>query len=65
MPVPEINALDPSSKETQIKAAMSACIATEVRAGRDRDQAVEICRAMLLKRAAKRTAPEKGANGSI
>lgn len=59
MPVPEINDLDPTSIETQIKAAMAACIATEVRAGRDLDQAKRICYEMMRKRAERGTPPKE------
>ena len=46
MPVPEIEALTGNSSAEQIKAAVSACIATEMRAGRDQDQAVAMCHEM-------------------
>ena len=47
MPQPEIEKLDKGSGEAQRKAAISACIAREVRAGRDQDQAVAMCHQMV------------------
>jgi len=47
MPNVEIEALDRSSEDAQVKAAISACIAQEVRAGKDRDQAVAMCNEMV------------------
>lgn len=47
MPVPEVDRLTPQSEEAQVRAAISACIAQEVRAGRDRDQAIAMCHQMV------------------
>ena len=47
MPIPEINALSNTSEDSQVKAAISACIATEIKAGRDKDQAVAMCNSMV------------------
>jgi hypothetical protein len=38
------------SVDMQVKAAMAACIATEMRAGRTREEAIEICRARVGKK---------------
>jgi len=46
----EVDRLDKSSNEAQVKAAISACIATEVHAGRDQEQAVAMCSEMARKR---------------
>jgi hypothetical protein len=43
MPVEEINRLTRDSSDAQINAAVSACVAQEVRNGRDQDQAVAMC----------------------
>ncbi len=47
MPTPEVDRLQPQSEEAQIRAAISACIAQEVSAGRDRDQAIAMCHQMI------------------
>lgn len=46
MPVPEIDVLDKSSGKSQRDAAISACIAREVRAGTEQKQAVAMCHQM-------------------
>lgn len=46
MPVPEIEALSKASKKGQSQAAISACIAREVRAGTPQDQAIVMCHEM-------------------
>lgn len=53
MPIPEIKRLEPGSEEAQIKAALSACIAQEIRAGRDREQASAICHDLVAKQTGK------------
>ena len=50
MPIPEIDALNSSSSESQTKAAVSACIATEVKAGRPQEQAVAMCMEMARRK---------------
>ena len=47
MPIPEINKLSFSSEEPQIKAAISACIAAEMAAGKDQEQAIAMCNQMV------------------
>ena len=47
MPQPEIEKLDKTSSDAQRKAAISACIAREVRAGREQEQAVAMCHQMV------------------
>ncbi len=47
MPVPEVMKLDQSSSPEQVKAAISACIATEVGNGHPQDQAVAMCNSMV------------------
>ena len=46
MPQPEIERLSRASSEAQTKAAISACIAQEIRAGRERSQAIAMCHSM-------------------
>ena len=65
MPVPEIESLDPSSQETQVKAAISACIATEIRAGRPRNQAIAMCHEMMRKRTGGEAPPGGLEGGSV
>jgi len=43
MPIGSIERLTKDSSKAQIQAAISDCIATEVRAGRDQEQAVAMC----------------------
>jgi hypothetical protein len=47
VPIIEVERLDKTSIDEQVKAAMSACIAQEMRNGRTRDQAIEICYSMM------------------
>jgi hypothetical protein len=64
MPVPEVEALDKNSSDAQIKAARSACIATEIRSGRDPKQAEAMCYSMVDKKTGKNEAqpnPQGGA----
>lgn len=53
MPIPEMQRLGKDSDDPQIKAAISACIATEIDAGRERDQAVAMCYSMARERTGK------------
>jgi Holliday junction resolvasome RuvABC endonuclease subunit len=46
MPNPEIARLEPSSSKEQIQAAISACIATEVKRGHPQAQAIAMCHSM-------------------
>ena len=48
-----VDRLTKQSEAAQIKAAISACIATEVRAGREQDQAVAMCHEMARKKTGK------------
>ncbi|KKM64512.1 hypothetical protein LCGC14_1500610 [marine sediment metagenome] len=43
MPQREVEALQNGSSDDQIKAAISSCIASEVRAGMPQDQATAMC----------------------
>lgn len=47
MPHPEVERLEPASSEAQRSAAISSCVATEVRAGVPQDQAVAMCQNMV------------------
>jgi len=60
MPQPEIERLSKESKEAQISAAVSACIANEIRAGKKRDQAIAMCHEMARKQTGGRPAPKGG-----
>ena len=57
MPIPEIQALTPNSSPEQIKAAISSCIATEVNAGREQQQAIAMCMQMVDEKTGKGQAP--------
>lgn len=61
MPIPEIEGLQKGSKDAQVKAAVSACIAQEIKNGRPRDQAVAMCYQMARDRAGSSPATEQGA----
>jgi len=43
----EIGRLQPGAPDPQMKAALSACIAEQVRAGRTHQEAREMCEAMI------------------
>lgn len=60
MPVPEVEALDKTSGDTQRKAAISACIATEIRNGREPDQAKAMCFEMVRKKTGGEPAAPEG-----
>jgi len=47
MPHPEIERLEKGSDDAQRKAAISACIASEIRGGTDPDQAKAMCYQMV------------------
>jgi hypothetical protein len=53
MPVPEVDKLDTSSADEQVKAAISACIAAEVNGGRPQDQAIAMCYSMVSQKTGK------------
>jgi len=46
MPHPEIERLSKDSSDATVQAAISACIAAEVRGGKEQDQAVAMCHGM-------------------
>lgn len=58
MPSPEVEALSNISDEAQTKAAISACIATEISAGKDPDQARAMCYSMVKEKTGKELAPK-------
>jgi len=60
MPVPEIEALNRNSSPAQAQAAISACIATEIRGGTEQDQAVAMCHQMARDKGAPVPAPKGG-----
>ncbi len=59
MPIQEIEVLTKDSSDAQTKAAVSSCIATEVRAGMAQDQAIAACHGMARDKGAP-VAPEGG-----
>lgn len=60
MPVPEIKALRKTSSPEQTKAAISSCVATEVRGGMPQDQAVAACHEMARGQGAPVPEPKGG-----
>ena len=60
MPVPEIESLTRDSGQGQTQAAISACIATEIRAGRTPDEAKGMCYGMVREKTSKELAPKGG-----
>ncbi len=58
MPQPEIEALQKDSGDGQISAAISTCIANEVRNGVPQNQAVAMCSSMARDRTGGRPAPK-------
>lgn len=61
MPQPEIERLGRDSSQGQIQAAISACVAAEIRDGKPRDQAVAMCYSMVREKTGKELSPEGGA----
>lgn len=59
MPVPEIDRLSKDSSESQVQAAISACIAQEVRSGREQEQAVAMCHEMARNQTGGSPAPKE------
>lgn len=55
-----VDRLTKESSESAIKAAISDCIATEVRAGRDQQQAVAMCMSMAREKTGGRPAAPQG-----
>jgi len=60
MPIIEIERLDKASSDEQVKAAISSCIAQEIRNGREPDQASAICFSMVRKKTGKELTPQGG-----
>lgn len=58
MPLPEMERLGKASSAEQTQAAISACIATEIRGGREREQAIAMCYSMARKKTGKALAPK-------
>jgi hypothetical protein len=59
MPIPEVKKLEAGSEDPQMKAALSACIAEEIRNGTEPAQAQAICYSMIKDK----TGKEMGATG--
>ena len=60
MPHLEIERLSSGSEDQQVKAAISSCIATEVRAGRSQEEAAGMCYGMARDKTGKALAPKEG-----
>ena len=60
MPVMEIERLSGDSPPEQVQAAISACIAAEVRGGMDQQQAIAACMGMAREKGATVPSPEGG-----
>lgn len=54
-----VDKLTKDSKPAQIQAAISDCIATEVRGGREQEQAVAMCHEMAREKTGKELKPRK------
>ena len=61
MPHPEVEALGETSSDDQMKAAISSCIASEVRAGMPQDQATAMCHEQVRGKTGGRPAAPGGA----
>jgi hypothetical protein len=59
MPIPEVDKLEKTSSEEQTKAALSSCIAQEIRSGRDPAQAKAMCYSMIREKTGKGLAPKE------
>ena len=55
-----VDRLTKDSSDAQTKAAISDCIATEVRGGREQDQAIAMCHEMARGKTGKELAPKGG-----
>jgi len=55
-----VDNLGPDSKEGQVSAAISDCIATEVRGGMERQQAIAACHEMARAKGAQVPQPKGG-----
>ena len=53
MPIIELGRLSKDSSPEQIQAAISSCIATEVKAGREQQQAIAMCYAQAREKTGK------------
>ena len=60
MPIPEIESLTKDSGQSQVQAAISSCIATEIRNGRDPEQAKAMCHEMARKKSGGEPASSEG-----
>uniref|UniRef100_A0A6M3LDL2 Uncharacterized protein n=1 Tax=viral metagenome TaxID=1070528 RepID=A0A6M3LDL2_9ZZZZ len=49
----QVDTLRKESSPAKVRAAISACIATEIKNGRERDQAIAICYSMARKKTGK------------
>lgn len=58
MPVVAIERLSKDSSDAQITAAVSDCIATEIRGGEEPDRAKAMCYSMARKKTGKALAPK-------
>ena len=59
MPILEIERLDSTSSDAQKSAALSSCVAAEMQAGREQDQAVAMCHQMIADKTGGAKTPEE------
>lgn len=60
MPIPEVEGLGKVSSDEQTKAAISSCIATEIKNGVDPEQAKAMCYQMVRDKTGKELVPSGG-----
>jgi len=60
MPITEMEKLSGDSSPEQTRAAISACIAAEVRGGMEQQQAIAVCMSMARERGAPVPQPQGG-----
>lgn len=60
MPHPDVERLSKGSADAQMKAAMSSCIASEMKKGTPQDQAVAMCASMVREKMGAERMPAPG-----
>lgn len=64
MPIMEIERLSKESSPEQTQAAISSCIAAEVRGGMEQQQAIAACHSMAREKGAPVPRPQGGGQGA-
>ena len=59
MPIMEIEKLGADSSDSQVQAAISACVAQEMRSGKPQDQALAMCHSMIREKTGGKPAEQK------